>query len=268
MKTKIIAAVLVAMAFSGCTAYKGARTHSLEQYLPGIREFLQGFVDSQSENEVDYFLVSPVSHQDAGNFEYAFWMNRNLIIILDLPIGKMESPGYMWSALKGRIDLAKDVVPTLDDVDGSTYLCSLDDVQKMLRDCLGGVKVIVKKKKGADQPYNVLNDTLEGEFQIRHASARPAARAYFLIYAAALDYYATEEHKDVLSSHLTLLRLLQDAKSRALLTFDRYKDMVGNFPPVVDRKQELHDLESFVESGRCSGNLKQKLLAYIEELKK
>jgi hypothetical protein len=108
---------------------------------------------------------------------------------------------------------------------------------------------------------------LEGDFQIRHASARPAARTYFLIRAAAYDRYAND-NKDVLASHPPLARLVQDAKSRDLLTFDRYSDMIsGGFPPIVDRKRELADLERFVASG-YSADLKPKLLAYIEELKK
>jgi hypothetical protein len=108
---------------------------------------------------------------------------------------------------------------------------------------------------------------LEGDFQIRRASARPAARTYFLIYAAALDRYAIE-NKDVLASHPPLARLVQDAKSRALLTFDRYSEMIsGGFAPIVDRKSELADLERFVASG-YSGDFKPRLKAYMEELKK
>ncbi len=114
---------------------------------------------------------------------------------------------------------------------------------------------------------NILAGYLEGELQVRHASDRPAARVYFLIYAAALDRYSTQ-HKDVLASDAALSRRVQDAKSRALLTFDRYSERVGGgFTPIVDRKRELADLERFVASG-YSGELKHRLLAYILELKK
>jgi hypothetical protein len=114
---------------------------------------------------------------------------------------------------------------------------------------------------------NMFPGYLEGDFEIRHASARPAARAYFLLYAAALDRYATE-NKEVLSSHPPLALLLRDAKAGALAKFDRYKVVIsGGFAPIVDRKRELADLERFIASG-YSGELKPKLLAYIEELKK
>jgi hypothetical protein len=114
---------------------------------------------------------------------------------------------------------------------------------------------------------NLFAGYLEGDIQIRHASDRPAARAYFLLYAAALDRYATE-NKEVLASHPPLALLLRDAQGRALLTFDRYNVVIsGGFAPIADRKRELADLERFIASGYC-GELKPKLLAYIEELKK
>jgi hypothetical protein len=149
MKTKLLAVVLMCSILTGCATGKNSRAHSLETYLPGIRDLLQGFVDSQSPNEVDYFYVSPVSRQDAGEFAYAYWMTGNSIIILDLPVGKLQDPiGYLWYAGKARIDLAKDVVPTDNDVGGSTYLVDAAWVEGILRDCLvAGVRVVVRKNR-------------------------------------------------------------------------------------------------------------------------
>ena len=82
---------------------------------------------------------------------------------------------------------------------------------------------------------NMFQGYLEGDFQIRHASARPAARTYFLLHAAALDEYAIK-NKEVLLSHPTLAVLLEDAKSNALHTFDEYNNTIGRgFAPIVNR---------------------------------
>src|SRR5258708_2571235 len=110
--------LLVAITLAGCTSLD--RTSSIRPYLPGIREFLQGYVDAESTNQVDFFFVSPVRQERGEAFAYAYWMTGNSIIILDLPIGKMEN--YFWYSYKARVDLATDVVPTPDDIGGSTYL--------------------------------------------------------------------------------------------------------------------------------------------------
>lgn len=116
-------------------------------------------------------------------------------------------------------------------------------------------------------PGDLYQGYLDGEFQIRHASARSAARVYYLIYAAALDRYATT-HKELLTSHPTLALLVDDRMREILLAFETYETKMGaGSPPIVDRKRELDALEAFIASG-YTGELKPKLEAYLKELKK
>ena len=63
---------------------KEAREPSSHFHLPGIRQFLEAFAESQSKNEIDYFFISPVSHDGGRDFAYAYWMTGNSIVILDL----------------------------------------------------------------------------------------------------------------------------------------------------------------------------------------
>jgi len=125
---------------------------------------------------------------------------------------------------------------------------------------------VVTAQTGIVSTSTMFPGYLEGDFAIRHASARPAPRTSYLIYAAALDRYAIE-NKDVLASHPPLALLVQDAKSRALGTFDHYSKIMGGFAPIFDRKGEIAELERLIASG-YSGDLKAKILDYVEELKK
>src|SRR5436190_10033032 len=113
-------ALLVAIILTGCTGLGHRQTPSIRPYISGIQEFLQGYVDAESTNQLDFFFVSPVRKERGEAFAYAYWMTGNSIIILDLPVGKMEN--YFWYSYKARVDLAADVVRTSEDIGGSTYL--------------------------------------------------------------------------------------------------------------------------------------------------
>lgn len=133
-------------------------------YLPGIRSFLDGFAKSESKHDVSYFFVTPPISKEGRAYAYAYWMNDNSIIILDLPVERMDPPyNYSRYSGKARIDLATDVVPTSDDIGGSTYLVSADWVQNILRNALQSeIQVVVRK-----QPANPTT-TLPG----KHAAPR------------------------------------------------------------------------------------------------
>lgn len=142
--------LLVAVALTGCTSLDHGRTPSIQPYLPGIQGFLQGYVDAESTNQLDFFFVSPVRKIRGEAFTYAYWMTGNSIIILDLPIDKMEN--YYWYSYKARVDLATDVVPTPEDIGGSTYLVDAHWVENIIGDSLqSGVKLVIKKKEA--NPY-------------------------------------------------------------------------------------------------------------------
>ena len=136
--------LLVALALGGCTGPDHGRSASLRPHLPGIKDFLQGYVDAESTNYLNFFFVSPIRKDGGKTFAYAYWMTGNSIFILDLPIGKMEN--YFWHSYKARVDLAADVVPTPEEIGGSTYIVDAPWAENILRDTLRyGVKIVIKK---------------------------------------------------------------------------------------------------------------------------
>jgi hypothetical protein len=105
----------------------------------GVDDFLQGFVSEFSKSDVDFFYVS----QPNQGTVYIYWMTGNSILIVNVPTKRLED--YSWYEHKARIDLNSDVVPTADDIGGSTYLTDSDWVEERIKECLSGEKFIVRK---------------------------------------------------------------------------------------------------------------------------
>lgn len=105
----------------------------------GLGDFLQGFVSEISKNDIDFFYASPPKDDHV----YVYWMTGNSILIVNLPTERLEN--YDWYDYKARIDLNTDVIPTADDIGGSTYLTSSDWVEERLKECLNGKKYIIRK---------------------------------------------------------------------------------------------------------------------------
>lgn len=113
----------------------------------GLGDFLKGFVAEFSKTNVDFFYVS----QPKEGYVYIYWMTGNSILIVDIPSKRLEN--YYWYESKARIDLNTDVVPTADDIGGSTYLTSSDWVEERIKECLNGKKFIIRKAE-VEQSFN------------------------------------------------------------------------------------------------------------------
>lgn len=105
----------------------------------GLDDFLQGFVSQFSKSDVDFFYAS----QPKEGTVYIYWMTGNSILIVNLPTKRLEN--YSWYESKARIDLNSDVVPTADDIGGSTYLTDSDWAEERIKECLNGDKFIIRK---------------------------------------------------------------------------------------------------------------------------
>ena len=111
----------------------------------GLNDFLQGFVSHFSKTDVDFFYAS----RPKEGLVYIYWMTGNSILIVDLPTKRLED--YSWYESKARIDLNSDVVPTADDIHGSTYLTDSVWVEERIKECLSGEKFIIRKAE-VEQP--------------------------------------------------------------------------------------------------------------------
>jgi len=146
----IISTIAVLILVVGCTG----NTPLPKDRAPfaELTEFLQEFCNKYAEEDLNFFYISlPIQPPNGVEPEcsYAYWMTGNLIIILSLPV--RAKADYYWYRFKASVDLKNDIVPTPDDIGGSTYLTDSKWVEGKIADCLAsGHKVIIRKK--ANEP--------------------------------------------------------------------------------------------------------------------
>tara|TARA_R100000027_G_scaffold58607_1_gene48593 strand:- start:983 stop:1438 length:456 start_codon:yes stop_codon:yes gene_type:complete len=126
------------------------------EFKDGIEEFVQGFSETYSEGDIDFFYVSTTLQKENKEYAYIYWMTGNILIIVDLPID--DNVDYWWYRNKAGIDLSKDLVATPDDIHSSTYLTDSIWVEERLKDCLSdGCKIIIKR--GENRSVNTTTTT-------------------------------------------------------------------------------------------------------------
>lgn len=113
-------------------------------------------------------------------------------------------------------------------------------------------------------PFSRSLDGLPGSDEINHASARPAARVFYLLYAAALDQFAQENARR-LGTNATLAALVEYEFAHASETFRTYNTVFESFSESVDPLQERKSLQDFLTEG-YRGRLQADAEAYLAEL--
>lgn len=163
---KSLAALLAFALFTGCVTTKSAS--NLRVHLPGIREFLQGYVDQNAKEEENHFFLSPSSKQDAGTFVYVYWPTDNSVLALQVPASKQSD--YLWD-FNHRLELSRHIV----EKDGTQnyWVMEPESVAKLLTECLtSGVRIRIRKKTG--QPAAVRQIRATSVWQTTSSLPRPA----------------------------------------------------------------------------------------------
>ena len=118
-----------------------------EDFDEGIERFVRGFAEAYSESKYEFFYVSPLVKTEQGDLVYIYWMSGNILILADLPIG--DEVDYRWYRDKAGIDLSTEVVPSPEDIKGSTYLTDSVWVEEKLRMCLAdGYRIATRRDAG------------------------------------------------------------------------------------------------------------------------
>jgi len=129
------------------------------------------------------------------------------------------------------------------------------------------VFVVISSVGYSQSPYYREHDIslpqLPGQFQVLLASARIAPRAYYLLYAAALDRFASDK-AELLAKEPVLAGMVQKRFRDMYATFEGY-DKITKSKPVVNATQEAAALQSFLSAG-YHGKLKADIEAYIAQL--
>jgi hypothetical protein len=114
-----------------------------------VQDRLQMLVDRHGHGTktIDLFVSKVLN--DHGQFVRVYWPQDNSIVTMQIDHLECKSKSTAeiqevleWLETKGRIDLQKDVVPTLDDVGSSTYLVDKPWVDAVIDDCKKNGKLI------------------------------------------------------------------------------------------------------------------------------
>lgn len=75
---------------------------------------------------------------------WVYWKEKNRLILFE-PYQDSILPAKELYLSRRNLDLKKDVVPTIDDIHGSTYLITEESKQQYLTSCKKGSHFLIKK---------------------------------------------------------------------------------------------------------------------------
>ncbi|MGN6152876.1 MAG: hypothetical protein ACTHOH_12850 [Lysobacteraceae bacterium] len=150
-------AVVFALAFAATTACPAAdpapaRAAAASQ-RPGFRcvdALLRAIVDDVHPRTPQRLHLGPVEESESGAFLRVYWPQQRAILLIDWPATctgadlTIDDAALGWYRTKARIDLDTDVVPTPDDIRGSTYLVDRPWVDRVIAQCLAGETRVIR----------------------------------------------------------------------------------------------------------------------------
>ena len=152
------ALALVFAAWSGlCIAKEGDRAEAaLPSQRPGFRcvdALLRRIVDDVHPRTPQRLHLGPVEASESGAFLRVYWPQQRAILLIDWPATctdadlRIDDLQLGWYRTKARIDLDTDVVPTPDDIHGSTYLVDKPWVDRVIAQCLAGETRVIRPSR-------------------------------------------------------------------------------------------------------------------------
>jgi hypothetical protein len=109
-----------------------------------VAALLQTIVDDAGSRGPQRLYIGPLEREDAGAFVRVYWPEARAILLIDWPKScsdedmRIDDAALGWYRTKARIDLDTDVVPTPDDIGGSTYLVDRPWVKRVVAACEAG----------------------------------------------------------------------------------------------------------------------------------
>ena len=154
--SKIVAAVLLAVLTSPPTQGTRRETYypfaSQHDYRSKLR-VLRGLVRRYGRKPVATIFVAKLVDPDStsgGPFLYGYWPEDHSIWLvgnLDPSfVNGREVTDYAWLKYKMRTDLRQGVVPTVEDIGGSSYLVDRPWTRRIINACLTrGRKITIRR---------------------------------------------------------------------------------------------------------------------------
>ncbi len=120
-------------------------------YAPYVLPALKGLVAKRGKAKRNHFYVSKVKVFEGGYHSVLVYWTENRALVLWEPgrghnrLGEPD-PKYDLANSRRYWELDKDVVPSLDDVGGSSFLTTRRDAREWVRDCVRyGVRHVINR---------------------------------------------------------------------------------------------------------------------------
>lgn len=117
-----------------------------------VAALLQTIVDDAGSRGPQRLYIGPMEREGAAAFVRVYWPQARAILLIDWPKScseedmRIDDAALGWYRTKARIDLDTDVVPTPEDIGGSTYLVDRIWVNRVIAACRRGHLLVVETR--------------------------------------------------------------------------------------------------------------------------
>lgn len=115
-----------------------------------VAALLQAIVDDAGSRGPQRLYIGRMEREGAAAFVRVYWPESRAILLIDWPKScsdedmRIDDAALGWYRTKARIDLDTDVVPTPDDIGGSTYLVDRPWVERVIAACKQGYRLMIE----------------------------------------------------------------------------------------------------------------------------
>ena len=119
-----------------------------------VAALLQKIVDDAASRGPQSLYIGPIEQEGAAALVRVYWPQAHAILLIDWPAScsdedmRIDDAVLGWYRTKARIDLDTEVVPTPDDIGGSTYLVDRPWVDRVIAACKAGLVWVVRPAAG------------------------------------------------------------------------------------------------------------------------
>jgi hypothetical protein len=117
-----------------------------------VAPLLQTIVEDAGSRGPQRLYIGPMEREGAAAFVRVYWPQARAILLVDWPAScsgedmRIDDAVLGWYRTKARIDLDTDVVPTPEDIGGSTYLVDRVWVNRVIVACRRGHLLVVEAR--------------------------------------------------------------------------------------------------------------------------
>jgi hypothetical protein len=156
----ILSLIVAATAFSQEKLVKRISVRQHPYYAAQVLPALKELVVQRGKARVNHFYVGRVEVLEGGYHSVlVYWVENRALVLWEPGRGYNREgdsdPKYDLADSRRYWRLDKDVVPTLNDVGGSSFLITRKDARKWVRDCIRyGVRYVVNRYTQSNNSFN------------------------------------------------------------------------------------------------------------------